>query len=53
MGWFCALLGMYCIVLLVTAIATVYKWRGCTGFAIFAVVYVAAIIAIVVLELRG
>jgi hypothetical protein len=52
-GWFYALLGVYCIALLITAIYTMHKKRGCTVFAAFAVVYVAAIIAIVVSEMCG
>ena len=48
-----ALLGVYCIALLITAIYTMYKMRSCTVFAVFAAVYVAAIIAIVVSEICG
>lgn len=51
MGWLYALLGVYCIALLITAIYTMYKKRSCTVFAVFAAVYVAAIIAIVVSEI--
>ncbi len=47
MGWFYALIGAYCAALLVAAI-DLYKRRGFNGFMVFAVVYVAAIIAIVV-----
>lgn len=53
MGWFYALLGVYCIALLITAIYTMYKKRSYPVFAVFAVVYVAAIIVIVVLETCG
>lgn len=53
MGWLYALLGVYCIALLITAIYTTYKKRSCTVFAVFAAVYVAAIIAIVVSEICG
>ena len=53
MGWFYALLGVYCIALLITAIYTMHKTRSCTVFAVFAAVYVAAIIAIVVSEICG
>ena len=52
-GWFYALLGVYCIALIITAIYTMYKTRSCTVFAVFAAVYVAAIIAIVVSEICG
>lgn len=52
-GWFYALLGVYCIALLITAIYTMYKKRSYTVFAVFAAVYVAAIIAIVVSEICG
>ena len=53
MGWFYALLGVYCIALLITAIHTTYKKRSCTVFAVFVAVYVAVIIAIVVSEICG
>lgn len=51
MSWFYVLLGVYCIVMLITAIYTMYKKRGCTVFSVFTAVYVAAIIAIVVSEI--
>lgn len=53
MGWFYALLGVYCIALLITAIYTMYKKRSYTVFAVFVAVYIAAIIAIVVSEICG